>query len=161
MLFHMSIAGRDPRRVAEVIAEFWGGDALPFPPVGEGSWIAIAGDDRGTAIEIYPADTVLCPADGDADAFGARTGKVGLTATHGAIATNLSMEAVFAIAKREGWPAKYRKRGGRFGVIELWVEDRQMMEILTPEMQAEYLASATAANWRAMLAQREPAAADA
>ena len=53
MLFHMSIAGRDPRHVAEVIAEIWGGEAFVFPPVAEGSWIAIAGDDRGTALEVY------------------------------------------------------------------------------------------------------------
>jgi len=45
-----------------------------------------------------------------------------------------------AIAQREEWPAKYRKRGGLFGVIELWIEGRQMMKVLTPEIQAEYLA---------------------
>jgi hypothetical protein len=60
--------------------------------------------------------------------------------THGAIATGLDRDAVLAIAAREAWPAKYRKRGGMFGVIELWIEGRQMMEVLTPEMQSEYLA---------------------
>ena len=28
-----------------------------------------------------------------------------------------------------------------FGVIELWIEGHQMMEVLTPEMQSEYLAA--------------------
>jgi hypothetical protein len=46
---------------------------------------------------------------------------------------------VFAIAAREGWEAKYRRRGGAFGVIELWLENRVMIEVLTDEMQAEYL----------------------
>jgi hypothetical protein len=46
-----------------------------------------------------------------------------------------------AIATREGWPAKYRKRGGLFGVVELWIEGRQMIEVLTPEMQSEYLSA--------------------
>lgn len=45
------------------------------------------------------------------------------------------------IAAREGWPTKYRKRGGLFGVIEMWIEGRQTMEVLTPPMQAEYLAA--------------------
>ena len=66
MLFHLSIAAREPRHVANVIAELWGGAALPFPPVMEGSWIAIAGDDRGTAIEVYPDGTVLRETEGDA-----------------------------------------------------------------------------------------------
>lgn len=156
MLFHVSIAAHDPQHVATVIAELWGGEALPFPPVTQGSWIALAGDDRATAMEVYPVDTVLREAEGDADAWGERTGELRYTATHAAIATVLDQKAVMAIALREGWPAKYRKRGGQFGVIEIWIEGRQMMEILTADMQAEYLASITIDNWRAALAAGAP-----
>lgn len=151
MLFHLSIAAHDPRHVAEVIAEFWRGEALPFPPVTPGSWIALAGDERGTAIEVYPIDTVLREEEGDADSFGERTGETRFTATHAAIATTLSQPEIMAIAAREGWPAKYRKRGGAFGVIELWIEGRQMMELLTTEMQAEYLAAMAPASYRTMM----------
>lgn len=151
MIFHFSIAAHQPQRVASVLAELWDGDALFFPPVSDNGWIVIAGDDRRSAVEVYPIDTVLREADGDADALGEASGQIGYTATHGAIATSLSQEQVMAIAAREGWPAKYRKRGGMFGVVELWIEGRQMMEILTPEMQAEYRATMSAGNWRAML----------
>lgn len=156
MLFHLSIAAHDPRHVAEVIAEFWRGEAFPFPSVTPGGWIALAGDDRGTAIEIYPIDTVLREAEGDADSCGERTGQTRFTATHAAIATPLSEAEVMVIAAREGWPAKYRKRGGAFGVIELWIEGRQMVELLTQEMQAEYLATMKADNYRAMFAAMAP-----
>ena len=71
MLFHMSIAGHDPRRIATVIAELWGGEALRFPAVTQGSWVALAGDARSTILEVYPIDTVLKQAEGDADAYGA------------------------------------------------------------------------------------------
>jgi len=155
MLFHMSIAAENPRHVAGVIAEFWGGEAFPFPPVSDDGWIAFAGDDRATAMEVYPLNTVLREAEGDADAHGALEGRDRFTPTHAALATNLDRDAVMAIASREGWPAKYRKRGGQFGVIELWIEGRQMMEILTPEMQAEYLAAVTIPNWKKMIAARE------
>jgi hypothetical protein len=64
----------------------------------------------------------------------------GLTATHAAVASPLQQAEVFAIAAREGWQAKYRKRGGQFGVIELWLENATMIEVLTAEMQREYLA---------------------
>lgn len=150
MLFHMSIAARDPKRVAEVFAQLWGGEAFPFPPVSDNGWIAVAGDARGTALEVYPADVVLREADGDADAYGEATGQVVYSASHGAIATALELDAVMAICAREGWPAKYRKRGGMFGVVEVWIEGRQMMEILTPQMQDEYQASMSFSTWRAI-----------
>lgn len=157
MLFHLSIAAQDPKHVAEVIAEMWRGEALYFPPVTPGSWIAFAGDDRGTAIEVYPIGTVLRAEEGDADAYGEPGGDQRLTATHAALATPLSQDEIMGIAEREGWPAKYRKRGGAFGVIELWIEGRQMVEMLTADMQAEYLAAMTTSNWRAMLAAGPPA----
>ena len=34
-----------------------------------------------------------------------------------------------------------------FDVVELWVENRVMLEILTDEMQAEYLESTTTPRW--------------
>lgn len=142
MLFHVSIDARDPRHVASVLAELFGGEAFPFPPVGEGSWVAMAGDERNTTVEVYPYGTVLERAEGDADATGpvySAAGRRG-NATHFAMATPLSQEQVLAVAAREGWPAKYRKRGGLFGVIELWIDGDQMVEVLTQEMQAEYLA---------------------
>jgi len=157
MLFHLSIAAHDPQHVAEVIAEFWGGQAYPFPPVTPGSWIALAGDDRATAIEVYPIGTVLREEDGDADAIGDHTEQTAFTATHAAIATTLSQDEVLAIAAREGWSAKYRKRGGAFGVIELWIEGRQMVELLTEEMQAEYLTAMSGDGYRAMLKAVAPA----
>lgn len=157
MLFHVSIAARDPRRVAGFIAELWGGQAFRFPPVSDNSWVAVAGDERGTTIEVYPADIVLRETPGDADGHGEHAEVCPYTATHAAIATSLTREQVLALAEREGWPAKYRKRGGQFGVIELWIEDRQMIEVLTPEMQTEYLATATIANWRRMAAALAPA----
>jgi len=152
MLFHLSIDADDPRRVAQVIAELWGGVASPFPPVIAGSWIAMAGDDRNTAVEVYPRGTELVEAAGDADAVGAigRNGRH--SSTHFAMATAMGVEQVLAVARREGWPAKYRKRGGAFGVLELWIEGSRMIEVLTPEMQAEYRATMTVAGWNGFLA---------
>jgi len=151
MLFHLSIDARDPRHVAHVLAELFGGIATPFPPVGEGSWVAMAGDDRNTMIEVYPGGTELFEAEGDADAVGL-PGTGGHSATHFAIATPLSQEQVVAIAEREGWTAKYRKRGEAFGVIEMWLEGTRMIEVLTAEMQKEYLSAMTLDGWKEMLA---------
>ncbi len=43
MIFHLSIDADDPRHVAGVLAELMGGEAMPFPPVSIGSWMALAG----------------------------------------------------------------------------------------------------------------------
>lgn len=152
MIFHASIAADDPRHVAAVLAELWGGSIAPFPPVANGSWIAMAEDAINSAVEVYPRGTELVESAGDADAFGIHGGSHG-TATHLAISSELGRDEVVAIADREGWPAKYRFRGSMFGVIEMWIEGHQMIEVLTPQMQAEYLATMTAANWRRAIAE--------
>jgi hypothetical protein len=140
MIHHLSIAARKPEHVARVIAELWRGRAQPFPPVAAGSWVAIAGDARNSTIEIYPFGCELQPAEGDADGRAVMNPEPSpFTATHAAVASPLSQPEVLAIAAREGWEAKYRKRGGLFGVIEFWLENRVMIEVLTAEMQAEYV----------------------
>jgi hypothetical protein len=140
MLFHVSIDANDPKHVAEVFAEIWKGRAIPFPPVAVGSWMALAGDERNNLIEVYPRATELVEVPGDADARGVGGEARPASATHMAIGTQLTSDEIFAIANREGWSAKYRKRGGAFGVIELWIENWRMVEVLTPDMQQEYLA---------------------
>ena len=151
MIFHVSIDADQPQQVAEALAELWGGIATPFPPVIEGSWIAMAGDARNSGVEVYPRGTKLVAADGDADAYGVIDAPDRRSATHIAIATDLTVDAVRAIAARHGWPIKYRKRGDAFGVLELWIEGVRMIEVLTPEMQAEYLDNLSVAKWQQML----------
>jgi hypothetical protein len=158
MIFHISIDAHDPPRVAAALARLWQAEALPFPPIGEGSLIVLADDERNSAIEVYPRGIELHPAPGDADAQGlVNAGATGHSATHVAIATRLTEVEVMALAAEHGWEAKYRKRGGAFGVIEVWIENRFMVEVLTAEMQAEYLATMTPAGWRATLAAGAPA----
>lgn len=151
MLFHVSIEVDNPRHVAEVVAELFGGTAAPFPPITPGSWVALSGDDRGTLIEFYPRGTEIHEVPGDNDAIGLRVEPRRHNATHFAMATKLGEDEVLAIARREGWPAKYRKRGDAFGVIEIFVEGCQLVEVLTDEMQREYVESVTIPNWMAML----------
>jgi hypothetical protein len=140
MLFHISIAAERPKQAARLVAELWGGRAFPFPPVADGSWIAMAGDERGSAIEVYPLGAELHEGEGEAMVRAqagrpARNGPV-----HVAIATGLDVDSVKTIATRFGAPAKVCARGP-FHVIEVWVEGCFMIEVLTPQMQAEYLAS--------------------
>lgn len=154
MLFHLSFEADDAKRTAEVLAEIWGGVALPFPPVGVGSWVAFSGADDGTLIEVYPRGTTLTET--DSDAVGVIAERSRQTAVHFAMSTDLPIERIYAIAEREGWSVKYCRRSGKFGVIEIWIDGCQMIEVLTPEMQREYLDCVTVANWTGMLQALAP-----
>jgi hypothetical protein len=151
MIFHASIEADDPARVASALARLWRAEAFPFPPVADGSLIVLAGDHRNSAIEVYPRGTTLYPTDGDPVARPApdspRHGAV-----HLAIATPLAAEEVFGLAAEYGWLAQARTRGGMFEVIELWIEGGFLVEVLTPEMQGQYLGAMTQDGWRAALA---------
>lgn len=146
MLFHASIPAADTQRVAAVLAELWQGYSAPFPPF-PGSHIAMAGDERGTEIEVCPLtqENVIGPVEVEA-AHNARAN--GLSASHLAIATPLDEAEVLAIAAREGWTARCCDRGGCFHVIEFWLENRFLIEVLTAPMQAEYLSFLTPENWQ-------------
>lgn len=160
MIRHLSFAARDPQVVATAIAELWGCEAFPFPHVAQGSWVAISGDRRGSTMEVYPLGAELHPVEGDNDAVAVMAlAPATHTSTHAAIDTVLDQAGVFALAQRHAWLAKYRKRGGIFGVIELWVENTFLLEVMTPEMQREYTDFMSPEAWRAMLAAGPPPAA--
>jgi hypothetical protein len=152
MINHISIAVNDPERVANVLAEIWDGMALPFPPA-PGSYIVLANDGRGSAIEVTPAGTVLVPGEGlpDEDDLNASTGeyeakfvqselKPRYVATHLNVNTKKSIDEIREIAKREGWRVLVANRdGGLFQLIEVWVENTFMLEVMTPEQTARYV----------------------
>ena len=137
MLFHASFPSHDPARAAEAVARLWGGRAFPFP-VFEGSYIAMEGDKFGTAIEFLPAGAVMVPGEDEVEVTPQR--RAG-TETHLAISTRLAEKEVHALAKEYGWQARTCWRGeDLFRVIELWIDNAYLVEVLTPEMQKEYLA---------------------
>lgn len=150
MIRHLSIPARDPRRVATVLGEVLGGRAYPFP-VYPGSWIAIAGDPSGTAVEVYPEDRVLVPGvgqPGDAPSPGgwataphevqeAQGTPQARIATHMAVDSPRSVAELLAIGQREGWRAVACDRSGAFEVVELWLEGRVLVEALDPRNAAK------------------------
>lgn len=152
MINHISIAVNDPQRVANVLAEIWDGIVYPFPPA-PNSFFVLANDGRGTAVEVTPAGTVLVPGEGlpdenDLDApteqYEAQFVQTGnapqYVATHLNINTKKSIEEIREIANREGWRVLVCNRGeGLFQLVEVWVENNFMLEVMTPEQTARYV----------------------
>ena len=161
MIFHASIPADEPRHVAEVLAEIFGGEALPFPPW-PGAFVAMAGDDRNTTIEVYPRTAVMLPGEGDEMVVaGAAEAPPRHGCFHLAVATKLEADEVLAIGQREGWRAVRLSRAGIFDVIEFWIENSLMIEVLTAEMQHDYLTRTNIASWKGFVAATSGAAAAA
>ncbi len=137
MIHHLSIPARHPRHVAGVLTELFDGEMTGFGPW-PGGYIAWAGDEAGTAIEVYPLGTEMLPDSGQGQArFRHVHGASPFIATHAAISINRSREEIFALAQREGWRAIELPRGPNT-VIEFWIENAVMLELLTPDMAADY-----------------------
>jgi hypothetical protein len=152
MMFHASVPADDPERVARVVAEIWQGVALPFPPW-PGAFVAMAGDARNTTMECYPRAQVVSPGDADGMARPRHEPSSGrYTSFHLAIGTPRTADEILAIGEREGWRAVRCNRGGVFDVVELWLENAVLVEVLTPEMQADYLKGVRIDAWRERLA---------
>ena len=132
MIHHVSISARHPQHVAAVLAELMQGRSYPFAGAISGSFMAAGGDAYGTVIEVYPAT------DGEGAAAGSSLAPrllLSVPVEHGTI-----ME----VAAREGWRTTMHPRGvpgqpAFFNVIELWVENRLMLELAPEEMMDEYV----------------------
>jgi hypothetical protein len=139
MIHHISIAVRNPLRVADVLAEILEGQVLSAPPnFPEGSRVVFPGDEHGTLIEVLPYGTELHPDDCE---VGMRAGiepNSSFVAIHAYISVNISAEQLLHIGAREGWLTRHCNRGP-FELIEFWIENRFMIEFATPEMSAQYV----------------------
>lgn len=147
MIHHISISAHEPQRVADVLAEIMRGQAFSFPPH-PGSFIVLCDDGHSTAIEVYPLKTVMTPGQGHgAVQFAAAPAVTDFVPTHAAVSVALDEAGIKGIAGREGWKAVTCDRGGQFRVVEFWIENRQLIEFLTPEMARDYLRNVTPQQW--------------
>ena len=137
MIHHISMDVDDPVFVAGVFADIFDGTVIEGVPLPWAVTVA-ARDEFGTAIEFLPRGSELRldaqgppgkeinPAPAQASSF------------HAAISVPRSDSEIMDAAARAGWTARKRSNGP-FHVIELWVEDRWMIELLSPEQSEAYL----------------------
>lgn len=156
MIHHISISAENPERVANVIAEIWQGYAFPFVAF-PGSYIAFKNDDKGTGIEVLPLNMELVSGgDGQPSRHQINENASRHTVTHAALSVPASEEQIMEIAAREGWRAETFSRDGVFSVVELWIENRMLLELLPPEFAARYLEVVTPQNYAAFLKGQLP-----
>lgn len=140
MIHHFSIPVQDTKNIADVIAKLFNGTITRFGPYKD-SYIVWVGDEYGTAIELYPSGTEMIPDEGNGQAnFIHNPAHSGFTATHAAVSIDRTREEIHVFAEELGWRAIELPRGG-FSVIEFWIENKVMIELLTPDMAKDYLAT--------------------
>jgi hypothetical protein len=163
MIHHVSIPAKDPKHVADVLAELMNGRAYPFPGSITNSFMAVSGDAHGTMIEVYPETLALKPGTTDDEQVKATKAKAPAAYPfHLLLSVPVDRATVEQIGAREGWRTRYFGRGapGRppfFHVIEFWLENRVMVEVATPDMLAEYTKMISRENLDKMFADRAAA----
>lgn len=143
MIHHISIPARDPVGVAHVLAELIGGRAYHFPGPCPGATMAVSGDANGTMIEVYPESTVLEPGAGEEQATFTQSAKASHSAFHALLSVPHDRATVERIGQAAGWRTRFFGRAAPgqpplFHVIEVWVENRIMLEIVPADMIGPY-----------------------
>jgi hypothetical protein len=143
MIHHVSIPASQPEAVAEALAEIMHGRVFPFPGPVPGGFMAVSGDEHGTMIEVYPENIVFRPGHGEEQVVPITAAPVRDHAFHVLLSVPVDQETVMAVGRRMGWRTQLCGRGQpgqepMFHVIELWVENRLMIEVATPEMVPAY-----------------------
>ena len=135
MIHHVSISARNPKHVAEVLAEVMGGRCYPFPGSVPDSFKAVSGDAHGTMIEVYPEDVALQPGQDGMQVEAVRERAYPESVPfHFLLSVSASQETIERIGRREGWRTELFGRGKpgeppMFHVIEFWIENRLMVEL--------------------------------
>ena len=146
MIHHLSISAENPLHVAQILAEILQGKPTPHP-FSPGGYIVFTFDDYGTEIEVYPLGIEVAPGNNEElRAYLQNPATSKFTATHAFISVPISAEQIEQIAAREGWLIQRPEFG--FDYIMFWLENRILIELLPPEMNAEYMAFVRPENLR-------------
>ena len=151
MINHISIGVHNPEKVANILAELWNGIVIPFPPC-PNSFMVFANDGKGSGSRDH-ADRYGfgagrgLPPEGDtsgdrrirseirSERFCAAVCRHAFEHQHAS-----GIEEIMEIGKRESWRTLVCNRGeGLFQLVEMWVEDRFMLEVMTPEQTERYI----------------------
>lgn len=174
MIAHVSIPAREPRHTALLLATLIDGEVFAFPVV-PGAFIAVARDGSGLAIEVYPDEMAHHPGHGEPDPslvpdspraqpwedqIHPDGSQLGPSAFHMALVSKLGDDGVVALAQQSGFRTVRCSRAGVFSLVELWLDNSFLVEVLNPHEAMRYRAFMNPAGCAAMFGPGErPAAA--
>lgn len=145
MIHHMSFGVREPERVAHVLAELMEATAVraPTPPFSHGAWLVVAGDDRGSFLEILPATSVFDP---DAPlGIRQRPATFEPVTAHVLVSATADSGTIQAVAAREGWRTQ-EVETGLFKIVKFWIGGNVLVEFLAKSEAGRYIEAFGAAG---------------
>jgi hypothetical protein len=139
MIHHISIDAQEPSNVANALAEILQGKVYNF--FIPGSFLVMPFDDYGTHIVVFKRGDVWTPGTDTEAAKVRQADSSHFTSAHAAISVPADHSHIEHIGRREGWRVVTRKKGPgvAFSAIELWVENRFLLEFFSPEFLPQYL----------------------
>ncbi|MSP83577.1 MAG: hypothetical protein EXQ94_11810 [Alphaproteobacteria bacterium] len=130
----------DPRIAERLGPELMDGTVSSFSPT-EGAFYVGIDTATAAAIEVYPVGTELVPGKGQGVPVQFRKGSpADFGPVHVALAVPVSRADIARIGEREGWRTLPCRRGGSFDVIEFWLENRTMLELVPEDEVAKTIA---------------------
>lgn len=169
MIAHISIPARNPRATALFLAALIDGEVFGFPVV-PGATIAVARNGSGLAIEVYPDTLAHHPGHGEPEpGFVARSPatqpwedqihadgeQLRPSAFHAAVVSRLDDDAVVALAQKAGFRAVRCDRAGVFRLVEVWLDNTMLVEVLNPTEAERYRGFMNPAGCAAMFGAGE------
>lgn len=147
MIYHAAIPANNPKSAAETLARIMGGEAMPFPVVPD-AWVAWSGDGV-TEVEIVRRGHAFARAEeGKEPRLVAADEGLSASGWHVAIGTEVAADEVVRIAREAGWPAQICDRAGFFEIVEVWIDDCSLVEVLDPSMQQRYRNAFSRETWK-------------
>ena len=139
MIHHVSIEADNPMEVATVLAKIMGGRAREGFPF-KHSCSAFSDDKYGTMIECWQRGKVVTIPNSGAGEFEISDSETlqKYQAFHTALSVDLDDDEIMEIAKEAGWETAVRANGA-FSVVEVWIENRLLLEVLSPTQAENYL----------------------
>lgn len=132
MINYISIHVKDPKHVANVLAEILEGQANPF--LGQtGSYKVFSSNEYVAIIELHPIRDELIPRQNDErESSLVDFHTCSCSTVQATLFVPKSQTQIEQIANREGWQVLPSNRDGLFDVIQFWVENRLILELLPP-----------------------------
>ncbi len=97
----------------------------------------MAGDDRGSQVEVGPRGQEAAPGPEQIE-WRHNPSPSPHSEVHLNIFSTLSEAEILAIGAREGWEARACDRGGFFKLVELWLENKFMLEVMNAHEWERY-----------------------
>jgi len=148
MIVHVSIPAKNPENVAQHLAQLVQGKykALNWCA---GGYMVFTDDQYSTGIEVLPFSTIFKPGKNPNDTLviTSNDNKPQYDCVHFLLIIDTSYAHVMEIAKHAGWRAISKRSLDVVEMIELWVENRIMIEVTLASKQHETINALNSENY--------------